>query len=332
MPDLANNSTQPPLAKQSNHPDMTPATHNHSLPANVAAQLRRFALAVAFLGICFAIPLWKLFQYAATSELSSYILLIPFTGAYLLWLKRDSLPLSTQPARPLAVIFLLAGVALVTVYWLWLRSRLLAHPEAYLTLMTLCFLLLFYGISSLFWGTATIRAAAFPLSFLILLVPVPPAGIQTMDSFLQWGSAQVASAFFSLSGMPFFQTGLAFQLPDIKLEIAPECSGIHSTVVLFITALLASYVFLRTPWKRAFLVLFIIPLGLLRNGFRVFVIGELCVHIGPQMIDSPIHRKGGPLFFVLSLIPLFITLLILLRSEKRHPGQISNIQDKSCEN
>lgn len=307
---------------------MTLALGNGSLPANIATQLRRFALAVAILGIFFAIPLWKLVRFAATNELYSYILLIPFIGVYLLWLKRDSLPLSTQPARGLAAIFLLAGAALVAVYWLWLRSRLAAHPEEYLLMMTLCFLFLFYGVSSLFWGMPTIRAASFPLGFLILLAPIPPPCIDKMNTFLQWGSAEVASAFFSLSGTSFFQDGLAFQLPNIQISIAPECSGIHSTVVLFITALLASYIFLRTPWKRALLVVFVIPLGLLRNGFRVFVVGELCVHIGPQMIDSPIHRKGGPIFFALSLVPLFITLLALLRSEKRQcSGQFPNVQD-----
>jgi len=311
---------------------MTPPPGNGSLPINVATQLRRFATAVAFLGICFAIPLWKLVRFAAASDLYSYILLIPFIGAYLLWLKRGSLPLSTQPARKLAFVFLLAGAALITVYWLWLRPLLIARPEDYLLLMTFCFLLLFYGISSLFWGMATIRAAAFPLSFLIFLAPVPPTGIEEINSFLQWGSAQVASGFFSLSGTPFFEDGLAFQLPDINLAIAPECSGIHSTAVLFITALLAGHVFLRTPWKRALLVLFVIPLALLRNGFRVFVIGELCIHIGPQMIFSPLHRKGGPIFFVLSLIPLFIMLLVLLRSEKRRSGQAPTIQDQRCAN
>jgi exosortase/archaeosortase family protein len=58
----------------------------------------------------------------------------------------------------------------------------------------------------------------------------------------------------------------------------------------------------------------------LRNGFRIFTIGELCVHIGPEMIDSPIHHKGGPLFFALSLIPFFILLTWLHRSERRGQG------------
>ena len=65
------------------------------------------------------------------------------------------------------------------------------------------------------------------------------------------------------------------------------------------------------------LVAFVIPLGILRNGFRVFVIGMLCVYVGPHMIDSPIHHRGGPVFFTLSLVPLFLLLWWLRRGEQR---------------
>jgi exosortase/archaeosortase family protein len=75
----------------------------------------------------------------------------------------------------------------------------------------------------------------------------------------------------------------------------------------------AANVFLRQPWRRAVLVCCVIPLGILRNGFRVFVIGMLCVHISPDMVNSIIHHRGGPLFFTLSLLPLF-GLLWWLRS------------------
>jgi hypothetical protein len=34
------------------------------------------------------------------------------------------------------------------------------------------------------------------------------------------------------------------------------------------------------------------------------------------MIDSPIHHQGGPLFFALSLIPFFLLLLFLRKSER----------------
>ncbi|HEY1788706.1 MAG TPA: archaeosortase/exosortase family protein [Verrucomicrobiae bacterium] len=287
---------------------------------------------MAILACVFAIPLWKLFQFAAASELYSYILLIPLISLYLLCLKRASLPASSPPARSLGFAFFLIGGALLAAYWLWIRPGPLAGNDYYLTVTTSSFLLFFYGICSLFWGPGFLRAVAFPLGFLMFLVPVPPFVIQEMDSFLQKGSAQVAAGFFMLSGTPFFHDGLTFQLPDIKLAIAPECSGIHSTIVLFITALLSGHIFLRTPWKRAALVLVVVPLGLIRNGFRVFIIGQMCVHWGPQMIDSPVHRKGGPMFFILSLLPLFFMLFLLFKSEKRSPGQMTNMQSQPCAN
>jgi exosortase/archaeosortase family protein len=65
------------------------------------------------------------------------------------------------------------------------------------------------------------------------------------------------------------------------------------------------------------LVAFVIPLAIVRNAFRILVIGLLAVHVGPQMIDSVIHHSGGPFFFVVSLVPLFFLLWWLRRQERR---------------
>jgi len=112
--------------------------------------------------------------------------------------------------------------------------------------------------------------------------------------------------------------------------VAKECSGIRSSLVLVITSLLAANMFLRTTWRRALLVVAVIPLGLLRNGLRILVISLLCVHIGPEMINSVIHRRGGPLFFVASLIPLFVLLWWLRRrdvaaQQRRAPANSKSI-------
>jgi len=61
----------------------------------------------------------------------------------------------------------------------------------------------------------------------------------------------------------------------------------------------------------------VLPIALARNGLRVFVIGELCVRIGPEMIDSYIHHHGGPIFFALSLIPFSLVLLWLVKADRR---------------
>ncbi len=130
-------------------------------------------------------------------------------------------------------------------------------------------------------------------------------------------SADAAALYFTVAGTSFVRHGTVFELPGIVLQVDQACSGIHSSWALFITSILASHLFLRSPWRRIALVAFVIPLGVLRNGFRILVIGLLCMHVGPHMIDSIIHRRGGPLFFALSLVPLFLLLSWLRRQEQR---------------
>ena len=285
-------------------------------PDGCSSRLRSFALATLILALCFSVPLHDLMRFAATSEFHSYILLIPFISAYLVWLKKGSFPICSEPARMAALLFLAVGTAVLVVYWLFLRSRLKLMEDDYLAMMMISFLLFFFGVCGLFLGREMLRATAFPLGMLIFMVPIPAFFMPAIDSFLQRGSAAAAQGFFSLSGMPFLRSDLIFILPNISIQVAPECSGVQSSMVLLITGLVAGYLFLRSPWNRALLALLMIPLGLVRNGFRVFTIGELCVHIGPQMIDSPIHHKGGPIFFALSLIPLFILLVMLQKYER----------------
>ena len=178
------------------------------------------------------------------------------------------------------------------------------------------FVLLLAGCSAFFLDGGTVRRAAFPLLFLIFMVPFPLALEQAIEAALQHGSAPPAYWFYKLAGTPVFKEGMVFQLPGMTLQIAPECSGIRSTIVLFMTSLLAGHLFLRSPWKRIVLVAVVLPLALLRNGFRVFVIGELCVHVGPHMIDSSVHHQGGPIFFGLSLIPFSFLTLCLVKSDR----------------
>ena len=295
--------------------EQTFAKPNQS-PDGLYSRFIRFALATLVLALCFAVPLRDLARFAANSEFHSYILLIPFISLYLVWLKKGSFPICSQPARKAASVFLTAGTLVIIAYWLFFRSRLKLMEDDYLAVMMISFLLFFVGICGLFLGRELLRATAFPLGLLIFMVPIPAAAMPAIDAFLQHGSAAAAQGFFTLSGTPYLRSGLAFQLSDINILVARECSGIQSSMVLLITGLVAGYLFLRKPWNRALLALLMIPLGLLRNGFRVFTIGELCVHLGPQMIDSPIHHRGGPIFFALSLIPLFILLVVLQKYER----------------
>jgi exosortase C (VPDSG-CTERM-specific) len=275
---------------------------------------KNFFIAVAVLAVLFAQPLWRLVNFAAQDDLYSYILLMPFVSLYLAWLDREKIPAASAPAvKTAAVFFALGGGCLL---WFWRRPPGL--PVDAMALTTLALVFFIGAAAAIFLGGKRLSALAFPLALLIFLVPFPQALRDGIEVFLQHGSAEVADWMFQFSGMSYLRDKLFFKLPTISLQVAPECSGIHSTVVLFITSLVAGKMLLRQPWKRAVLTLFVLPLALVRNAFRIFVLGELCVHIGPHMIDSPIHHRGGPIFFALSLVPFFALLYFLKKSELRN--------------
>ncbi len=276
-------------------------------------------------GACFAIallvvfsqPLLALINYAAGSDLYSYILLIPFVSAYLLYVRRNQLPKDYVVDLPLAMVFLAAGVgSFAFTYWLHFGGQSSAKAD-YLTLQTLSFLCCLAAGGFFFFGRAWMQAAAFPLAYLIFMVPMPDSMRDALELASKYASAEVANLLFRLSNVPFLRAGAVFQLPNITIEVAQECSGIRSSWVLLMTSILAANLFLKTSWRRVVLVLFVIPLGILRNGFRILVIGLLCVNVGPQMIHSVIHRRGGPFFFVISLIPFLLLLWWLHTSERR---------------
>jgi exosortase C (VPDSG-CTERM-specific) len=272
---------------------------------------------VILLLAAFGQPLLALANYAAHSALHSHILLIPFVSAYLLYIRRDQLPRRYVADLPLGIVLLAGGLGvLLFTYWLNFAGRALAD-NYYLVLLTLSFLCCLAAGGFFFFGRDWMRAAAFPVAYLIFMVPMPDAMADALETASKYASAEAANLFFHLSGTPFLRAGLIFQLPNITIEVAQECSGIRSSWALFITSVLAANLFLKSSWRRLVLVALVIPLAILRNGFRIFVIGVLCVNIGPQMIHSVIHRRGGPVFFVLSLIPFLLLLWWLRKGEIR---------------
>ncbi len=273
--------------------------------------------------VVFAKALYSLALHAAASNLHSHILLIPLICGYLIYIRREQLPARQRSAR-MAAVAIVVSLTVVGVAFFLKGHRNISNND-YLALMAFGFVSYMWSAGLFFLGRKWMWEAAFPAAFLLFIIPLPDRAVDLLETGSKLASAEAANLFFELTGTPILRDGTIFQLPGIVLEVAQECSGIRSSWVLFITSILASNIFLKSQWRRAALVVFVIPLGIIRNGLRILVIGLLCVHVGPHMIHSVIHRRGGPLFFALSLVPLFLFLWWLRRGEpRRHPAQISS--------
>ena len=284
-----------------------------ALPRPERVRLRNWAIWIAVVTVAFAQPLFRLMVHASEQSLHSHILLVPFVAAYMLFTSGSALPAAGRGSIAGAVLAFGAGLGALAAR-IALDGSLTVNDG--LALTTLAYLGIAAAGGFLFVGVRWMAAAAFPLAFLLFMVPLPDAAMIWMEDALVLASADVSAWMIAATGTPLLREGTVFTLPTIVLQVARECSGIRSTWVLFITSVVASQMFLTSPWRRLVLVAFVIPLGILRNGFRILTIALLCVKVGPHMVDSVIHHRGGPIFFALSLVPLFLLLTWLRRSER----------------
>jgi len=286
------------------------------IPEPFRKRLRLFAGASLVLIAAYATTLVDLFRYCMAEDLFSYILLVPVVSGYLIAIERKNLEYRHTPA--VAATAVLGALSLLFLASSFLVSGAPGEAEVTaLSLRILAFVSGWIAVAAWVLGGRLMSSLIFPAAFLLFMTPLPPVVLELIETGLQHASAEVSAWLFPLLEIPNHRMGLTFQLPNVTIEVAPECSGIRSSLVLFITSLVAGYLLLERPWQRAVLTLLVIPLGILRNAVRIVTIGWLCTHHGADMIHSAIHHRGGPFFFAISLVPLLAMLVIFRMFGKR---------------
>ena len=275
--------------------------------------MRRFAVYSSACVIAFFTPLQELFRLSLSTDTHSHILVVPVVAGALVYAERLRIFRRTAvPSRlglPVCLILLAAvGSTMAAVF---------ASPlETSLMLYTLGFVLFLWAGFSWAFGWQTFRAALFPLAFLLLMIPPPPLVLERVITWLQWGSADVTSWFFHVTRTPVVRQGLFFDLPDVTIEVARECSGIRSSVALLITCLAAGYLLLRTGWTRAAFWMAVLPVAILKNGIRIVTLSLLAIHVDPDFLFGSLHQHGGFVFFGVGLAMLWGLLWGLQRMER----------------
>lgn len=123
-------------------------------------------------------------------------------------------------------------------------------------------------------------------------------------------------ALFKLLGVPVFWQHFKFLLPGVQIEIAEECSGIRSSMALFITSIVAGHLFLHSGWSKGLFSLLTVPVVIFKNAVRIVTISCLGVYVDPSFLHGRLHRYGGLPFSLISLAILAPLLLALQRGER----------------
>lgn len=280
-----------------------------------------FAVPVALLAISLLVfyqPLAELARLALIDERYTHTIAIPFLSLAVIWYHRAAIfPAGARATSTLAGVRLLGSILAAFASALAFYFH---YAIGSLTLAILAVTLTWTGLFLAFFGRASAHAAAFPLGLLLLFPPLPTPAVETVQSFLQYGSAEATAWLFRLSGTTVFRdaTGLQFTVPGVIIEVARECSGIRSTNALLIVTLLLAHFTLRSPWRQLIFVLFTVPFAIAKNAIRIASLTWLALYIDRDFLTGQLHHSGGLVFAGLSLGLLVPILLVLERGERGH--------------
>ena len=267
------------------------------------------ALALYLLSVLlFWRPLVDLATLSVHDENSSHILLIPLISAFIIYLQRKSIFQATRYSIAIGVPLLLTVVAmryaLSATVPNWKSSDELPVTAASIVL---CWIAIFITC----YGTASFKSALFPLLYLALMIPIPAVVMVHLVSVLQQGSADTCYHLFRLLGMPVLRHGFRFSLPAFDIEVAQQCSGIHSALALFVAGLLASHFLLEGTWRKLCFTLCIFPIAIFKNAVRIVALTWLAIHVNPAIFQGPLHRRGGLPFSFVGLALMAVVLWLL---------------------
>lgn len=242
----------------------------------------------------------------------SYIILIPIISAGIIFWKRETVFQSARVCLAWGAPPLVFGVL-----WFSVVSRrpLFADPGISIAMDAFAIVLMLVGAFVLCFGTKCASAAMFPLTFLLLVVPVPAFVLEHIVVGLQNGSAQTTAILFHILGVPVVRHGLKFSLPGFDIEVAEQCSGIRSSLSLFISGVLASYLLLQAAGKRILFSLITIPVAIFKNGVRIVTISWLGVYVNQGFLHGRLHQYSGLPVSLLALGILGPVVLLLRRLE-----------------
>jgi exosortase len=266
--------------------------------------------------VLFVRPFSLLMQSAWQRDEYTHILLVLPVSLILIFLEGRNLAAEARYAPGIGLTLLGLGVATAAA---GTSGRLALGESGVLSVSILALVVVWMGCVLFTYGTQVFRSLLFPLLFLFLIVPVPVSLLERAVFYLQEGSTELSFLLFRFSGVPVLKQGFVLSMPSLSIEVAKECSGIRSSMMLLVTGLVMSHLFLRSFWSQATFVFFIVPMAVIKNAVRIFSLTMLAMHVDPGFLTGRLHHEGGAVFFILALVGMLGLLLVLQKAERKSP-------------
>ncbi len=282
--------------------------------------------AIALLGVVIVVYFQDLILIAndaIRSDLMSYVLVVPFLFAYLIYRKRKMLGATSasettnshrKPTHINEITGVLVCLTALLLYWYgsFTFFAFEYHRASLPIFLAGCAILLF--------NVQTLKTLAFPTVLLLFFVPQT----QILGLAASALSVQSASAVYSILkvlGLPVTPTTI-YSTPGLLISrqggitstfiINRACSGINSILGFIIFSIFAAHVVKGTIWKKALMLLMGFPLIYIFNVLRIVTLVCLEYQFEIDTTSHVFHLFGEwTLIFTGTLLLLFLSKEIL---------------------
>jgi len=260
-------------------------------------------LTLVLMTVAFWAPLtWMIERWTLADSYYSHGPLVPLVALYFVWRdRRRLLALRAEPST-LGLLILLAGLlvlilsGLFTVYF----------TAAFGMLLTI------WGLCGFLFGRRALRRLAFPVLMLVFMIPLPLSVIADVSLRMKLFATRAALALLGAFGIDSVNDGSKIYLENgATVTVGNACSGLRSLIALiFLGVLFATLCRLRF-WKRIALFASSVPIAILANIVRVFLLCLVANQWGERAVHGFVHDASGYLIYLVAFLLLYATSWLL---------------------
>jgi exosortase B len=178
------------------------------------------------------------------------------------------------------------------------------------------------GLMLLFIGPKALRLAWFPLLFLIFMVPLPGAVVQTLTTPLKIAVSYMAELILYQFGYPVARAGVVLSVGQYQLLVADACAGLNSMFTLEALGLLyMNLMGYKNLTRNTLLAILIIPISFVANIVRVMILILVTYYFGDAAGQGFIHGFAGIVLFMIGLILILGVDTVLGSFFRSAPGR-----------
>ena len=254
------------------------------------------------------IPVWKSLVAAwSNSDDYSHAFFIAPLSLYLIWSKKEEIAgVKVTPTWNGVVIVLFASIIYI-----------LGTYAGVFTLNGIALVISLLGAVLAVLGIKIAKVIWFPLIFLFLMIPIPSQIYWAATTPLQLIVTDISVIVLRfITDIPIFRDGNVISLPEKTLQVVAACSGMRSIISLTTISLLFGYLSLRSVVSMVALTLSAIPIAIIINILRIFVMVTADYYLHFDLSSGAPHTYLGVAVFGVAIVLTFLCQKLLAGVER----------------